>query len=74
MECLVRLFGMDLLHDTFAWVNIMESVGIIFGPPIGGALFYVKNRYDAVFYFPAACNLCAATMFMFILYLQSDRN
>ena len=70
MECLIRMFGTDLLYDRFGWMELIQALGVVSGPPIGGALYYVRNQYNVVLYLSAVINLCSAALIALVTYLH----
>ena len=60
MECLSKMFGMELVKDTVGYVMLVYAMGAGIGAPIGGWLYDVANNFDGVFYFCAATYVVGA--------------
>ena len=60
MECLAKMFGMDLVKDTIGFIMLVYAMGSVIGAPIGGYIYDIGNDFDGVFCFSAALYLLAA--------------
>ena len=60
MECLSKMFGMELVKDTVGYVMLVYAMGAGIGAPIGGWLYDVANNFQGVFYFCAAIYVAGA--------------
>ena len=70
MECLAKMFGMDLVKDTVGFIMLVYAIGSVIGAPIGGYIYDIGNDFDGVFCFSAALYLLAAICGGFSLFLN----
>ena len=67
MECLSKMFGMELVKDTVGFVMLVYAIGAGIGAPIGGLIYDVTENFDGVFYFSAAIYIVGAIFALFSL-------
>lgn len=70
MECLTKMFGIELVKDTVGFVMLVYAMGAAIGAPVGGWLYEVANNFDGVFYFAGAIYLVAALSGCIALFLN----
>ena len=75
LECLTKMFGMQLVKDTIGFVMLVYAMGAIIGAPVGGWLY---DRYDVigfneVFYIDAMIYLLAALCGWAALFLNKKQ-
>ena len=57
VECLNKMFEMELVKDTVGFVMLIYAIGAGIGAPIGGWIYDTAGNFDGVFYFCAAIYL-----------------
>ena len=70
MECLTKMFGIDLVKDTVGYVMLMYAMGAAIGAPIGGCLYGISNTFNGPFYFGAIIFLASGVFGWFALILN----
>ena len=70
MECLARMFGMELVKDTVGFCLLAHALGAAIGAPVGGWIYDISNNFNIVFAFSAVIYLIAALCGWVTLYLN----
>ena len=60
MECISKMFEMELVKDSVGFVMLVYAIGAGIGGPIGGWIYEIAGNFNGVFYFCAAIYLVAA--------------
>ena len=72
VECLVQMYGMELVKDTFGIMMIVYAIGSLIGPLVGGFLDDISGNYNATFYFCGVIYLLAAAVCFMVLILDNN--
>uniref|UniRef100_A0A914Y7S3 Major facilitator superfamily (MFS) profile domain-containing protein n=1 Tax=Panagrolaimus superbus TaxID=310955 RepID=A0A914Y7S3_9BILA len=70
---LVDMIGVDRLTSGFGLLLLVQGIATFVGPPIGGYLFDLTQRYDWTFAFCGICLFISGIMLFAVPFLQKDK-